>query len=324
MDFRNWGHRGLVAARQLARIPIIISCFGVALLASIATGSVTPAILLALIVIVLLIIHGNGTNDLADYEIDKVNLKGSHDRPLVSGDVSRRQLWWVQAVAGLLAFGLSWLLGTPAMIVTLAVALYNYAYSFRPLRITDRTILSPLTLAAAYTFQPFTLGYAAAGHAMAYPWLLALAIYFGFLARLLLKDFRDVKGDAKFGKQTFLLKYGSVVTCVASGVSALASLGFATAAVGLSAGAVIVLVIGNGSVLWLLTRLAKESALKRQLQYISLIAKLANTSLLALLVYYVCIGAAPDQTVLAIMLPLVSGLLLFTVIYRAGNRVVRH
>jgi hypothetical protein len=34
----------------------------------------------------------------------------------------------------------------------------------------------------------------------------------------LLKDFRDVRGDALFGKRTFLVRYGRGPTCVASAV----------------------------------------------------------------------------------------------------------
>lgn len=323
MDFRKWGTSILRAARQLARVPIIVSCFGVALLAGVAAGGVGPGIGLAFIIIVLLIIHGNGTNDLSDYEIDRVNLKGAHDRPLVSGDVSRQQLWWLQGVCGLFAIGLSWVLGPMATLATAGVALYNYLYSFQPLRITDRTILSPLTLAAAYTFQPFTLGYAAAGHDVHYPWMLAMAIYFGFVSRLLLKDFRDVEGDAKFGKQTFLLRYGARATCLFSGLAALISLGFAAVAVTLSDGVLTALIIGNVGVLLLLTDLSHEQQTPEQLRLISLIAKLANTSLLALLVYYLCGLLLPSQPAADVVLPVTVAALLFVMIYRGGYRAAQ-
>jgi 4-hydroxybenzoate polyprenyltransferase len=34
--------------------------------------------------------------------------------------------------------------------------------------------------------------------------------------RILLKDFRDVHGDAMFGKRTFLVRHGRGVTCAVS------------------------------------------------------------------------------------------------------------
>lgn len=313
----------LRAARQLTRVPITVSCFGVALLAAVAAGGTTPAVFLAFASIVFLLIHGNGTNDIADYDIDKVNLKGASDRPLVNGGITKHQLWWLQGACGVLAIIAALPLGLYALVVTLLVVIYNYAYSFRPFRITDHTLLAPVTLAAAYTFQPFTLGFASAGTTAPYPWLLALAIYFGFLARLLLKDFRDVKGDAKFGKRTFLLRYGPTATCVASGASALLSLGFAGAAVGFSLGVFGVVLVSNVAVVWLLIRLATARTLPRQLQFIGLIAKLANASILALLGYFVCVTYFPADSVLMTVVPAAIGIILFTLIAKGGWRVVR-
>lgn len=313
----------LIASRKLTRIPITVSCFGVALLAAVAAGGVTLAIFLAFISIIFLLIHGNGTNDIADYDIDKVNLKNASDRPLVGGDTSKRQLWWLQGVCGVLAVVAALPLGFPAAVVTLLVVVYNYAYSFRPLRITDRTIVAPITLAAAYTFQPFTLGFASTGMDEPYPWFLACAIYFGFVARLLLKDFRDVKGDAKFGKRTFLLRYGPAVTCVASGVSALVSLMLAGVAVGYSWGVFGVVVLSNVAVVWLLLKLAKTRTIPSQMRLIGLIAKLANISILALLGYFLCVAYMPENSVLNIAVPLCIGIVFFTLIAKGVRRATR-
>jgi hypothetical protein len=37
-------------------------------------------------------------------------------------------------------------------------------------------------------------------------------LYIGFIGRILLKDFRDVRGDALFGKRTFLVRHGRRAT----------------------------------------------------------------------------------------------------------------
>jgi 4-hydroxybenzoate polyprenyltransferase len=307
MSFRNQHiKRYTTAAKKLARIPIIVSCFGVALLGSIASGTMNLSIIFALLAIILLVIHGNATNDIADYEIDRINLKNSHDRPLVSDDISFTQLWWLQGFAGISALGFSALLGPVALIATSIVALYNYLYSFKPLRVTDKTLLSPLTLAAAYTFQPFTLGYASSGSAE-YPLLLALAIYFGFISRLLLKDYRDVKGDAAFGKQTFLLRYGSKVTCTISAVCALTSLTFALYSVAFSYGVSTVLIVGNVVVIYLLSQLSKTKTVKEQLVIIGFVAKTANTSLATLFIYFLINTYIPGLSLLLALLPLLIG-----------------
>ena len=310
----------LTAARKFARAPIVVTCFGVAVLGSVAAGGVTPKIGLVLLVIVLLVIHGNSINDLTDYDIDKVNLKNANDRPLVSRDITTRQLWWLHEVCGLAAILISLIFGPIAATVTFAVAIYNYAYSFRPFRITDRTILSPLTLAATYAYQPFTLGYWSTGHPTDYPWFLATAIYLGFIARILLKDFRDVKGDAKFGKQTFLIRYGARATCITSGICALASLALVSVAIDFSLGALVILLVGNLTAIWLLTKLAIAKKLAEQMKLISLIAKIGNCSILTLLAYYLCRNYLPDQLIWLVSLPLLLGLTLLILTWRNYSR----
>lgn len=310
----------LIAARKLARTPIVLTCFGVAVLSSVVAGGVTPNIGLVLVIIVLLVIHGNSINDLADYDIDKVNLKNANDRPLVSKDITTKQLWWLHGICGLVAILLSFFFGPIAGTTTLAVAIYNYAYSFRPFRITDKTILSPLTLSATYAFQPFTLGYWSTNQPTSYSWLLATAIYLGFIARILLKDFRDVKGDAKFGKQTFLIRYGNRATCIASGVCAFASFALISFAIEFSAGTFIVLVAGNLTALWLLTNLATTKKLAEQMRLISLISKIGNCSILTLLVYYICKNYLSGQLVWLVLLPLLFGLTLLLLIWRSSAR----
>ena len=48
--------------------------------------------------------------------------------------------------------------------------------------------------------------------------MLLAGLYVGFIGRILLKDFRDVRGDALFGKRTFLVRHGRRTTCRLSAV----------------------------------------------------------------------------------------------------------
>ena len=61
--------------------------------------------------------------------------------------------------------------------------------------------------------------------------------YLGFIGRIVLKDFRDLKGDALFGKRTFLVRHGRGPTLVFSAV-------FTTAGTG------VVMAVDDPSLFW--------------------------------------------------------------------------
>ena len=163
-------------------------------------------------------------NDVFDLEIDRINHPQAHDRPLVSGAATRRQLLvlagvlTVAALAGAAAVG-------PAAIAVIAVSLVlNVAYSVPPVRLCARALVAPVVLAIAYVALPYLIGLAAAGAAPAALDLRLVAAFLVlFVGRMLLKDFRDRRGDAAFGKRTFLLSFGkdatlaAVLACVIAG-----------------------------------------------------------------------------------------------------------
>ncbi|HXM56264.1 MAG TPA: UbiA family prenyltransferase [Candidatus Dormibacteraeota bacterium] len=162
-------------------------------------------------------------NDLADERIDRVNLRGHADRPLVAATASRRELALLAVGAAATAVVCA-ALASPLVggLVLAAVVLYSQ-YSLPPLRLSHRPLLTPFCLALGYAVLPYLIGVLAAGgrlgprDAFLLPGLFAL-----FLARIVHKDFRDRKGDALAGKPTFLLRYGKPATC-AFGLTALAA-----------------------------------------------------------------------------------------------------
>jgi 4-hydroxybenzoate polyprenyltransferase len=158
-------------------------------------------------------------NDLADEEIDRVNLPGQ--RPLAAGLLNRREFAAIGAGTGLIALAASVLLGWPAVLVTAVGMGVSAGYSLRPVRLADRGAVASLALPACYVAVPYLLGTLAgtahARDALRPGSLLLLAgLYLGFIGRILLKDFRDVRGDALFGKRTFLVRHGRGWTCVFS------------------------------------------------------------------------------------------------------------
>jgi 4-hydroxybenzoate polyprenyltransferase len=257
--------------------------------AAAAGGALTTKLWVAVIIIIAWNIHANAVNDYADRHIDAVNLSGAADRPLVTGDISHRRLWVLSSVSGLLALALSAVYGPTVVGLSAAIIIIDFIYSVPPLRLTNHTLISPVLLAAAYTVFPLTLGYWSATRDQPYPWLLAIGVFLGFVARMLLKDFRDVKGDRQYGKITFVLRYGTRATCLASGLCWLGAMVAVAVAVRFAPGVIIPLTLGLILVVEQLRRLATASNIPAQQTVIVGIAKIANATIITLMAYLLCL-----------------------------------
>lgn len=169
------------------------------------------------VIIALWYINGTALNDYADYEIDLINLKNDPDRPLVTGMAKKHELLYVAGACGLIAIGLAAIFSWQYVALVTLLLLLNASYSLKPFQISHRGALAPILLPLGYVVLPFFLGY----------WLnsaewsrlvgvLIAAMYMQFTGRIILKDYRDVKGDKKHGKMTFLLRYGNSIVCAVS------------------------------------------------------------------------------------------------------------
>jgi 4-hydroxybenzoate polyprenyltransferase len=158
-------------------------------------------------------------NDLADAAIDAVNLPGAAARPLVTGAATRSELPWMAAAAAAVSLVAAATIGLGALGVVAGGMALSAAYSLRPVRLSDRGAVASMLLPAGYVAVPFLTGLLASGSPVRGGDLVLLAgLYLGFVGRILLKDFRDVRGDALFGKRTFLVRHGRRATCAASAV----------------------------------------------------------------------------------------------------------
>jgi 4-hydroxybenzoate polyprenyltransferase len=159
-------------------------------------------------------------NDLADERVDRVNLSGDRRRPLVTGAATRNDLAVLAAIAAAVAVSVSAWLGLVPLLVTVAGLVVGIGYSVPPVRLAGRGAVAALVLPACYVAVPYLVGYTASGTAVDATAAITLAgLYLGFIGRLLLKDFRDVRGDAMFGKRTFLVRHGRRATCTTSAVA---------------------------------------------------------------------------------------------------------
>ncbi|HEX2047809.1 MAG TPA: UbiA family prenyltransferase [Acidimicrobiales bacterium] len=158
-------------------------------------------------------------NDLGDEAVDRVNLADARGRPLVSGDATRAELQALGRMAAAASVAAALAVNWRVAAVVAGGLLLNVAYSVRPLRLCDRGMLAPLVLPAGFVALPYLVGLLtvqpSVGREDA---LLLAAMYVTFVGRIMLKDFRDVRGDAMFGKRTFLVRHGREATCRLSAV----------------------------------------------------------------------------------------------------------
>lgn len=161
-------------------------------------------------------------NDIVDVDVDRLNHPNGRGRPLVTGEADKRELYVLHALSAALALFAAFLIGPRGLIVVALSLLISYAYSVQPLRLSYRTYLAPLMLSVAYVLIPYWLGLVAAQASFnSGDWLFAGALLALFGGRIVLKDFRDRTGDARYGKPTLLLRFGEGLTCLVSLASVL-------------------------------------------------------------------------------------------------------
>jgi 4-hydroxybenzoate polyprenyltransferase len=98
-----------------------------------------------------------------------------------------------------------------------SLLLLNVAYSLKPVQLSRRGGFAQLLLPLGYTVLTFNSGFLlSGGHFTAKVLVLNSALYLHFIARLALKDHRDVVGDRQASKITPVIKYGNRVVAYAS------------------------------------------------------------------------------------------------------------
>jgi 4-hydroxybenzoate polyprenyltransferase len=205
----------LVARPAVVFLLVLSGLVGLAL-GGVATDPLPVGRLLVLVT--AFVVYAVSCNDVADLEVDRVNLPGDARRPLVTGSAGARDVVLLAAGAAVVAVVAAATQGLVALCLTLAGLAVATAYSLPPFRISRRGVVAPLVLPALFVGLPFVLGVLAGRALRASDLALLAALYVGFIGRIVLKDFRDVVGDRMFGKRTFLVRHGRRVTCAVSGV----------------------------------------------------------------------------------------------------------
>ena len=196
---------------------LIMGMFTMVAMAQSGHGNDPYLLTRVLVVVVAFLVFSVAVNDIADEAIDRINLSGDTRRPLVVGTGTRRELTTMAVAGAGTALTGAALLAWPALIVMSVGLLVSAAYSLGPVRIAERGAVASFVLPACYVSVPFLLGAFSVRASLGWRQCELLAgLYLGFIGRIVLKDFRDVRGDALFGKRTFLVRHGRKPTLVFS------------------------------------------------------------------------------------------------------------
>ncbi|MGH2687160.1 MAG: UbiA family prenyltransferase [Actinomycetota bacterium] len=223
-------------------------------------------------------------NDLADREIDAINHPRDRGRPLVTGEATPREALLLHAGSAIAAVAAAGFLGIGGVALAVTSVLLGQLYSLPPIRVSYRTYLAPLLLAVAYVAIPYVLGVVAMRAWLTPgdgPFVAALLLL--FLARIVLKDFRDRPGDARYGKPTLLLRFGPGVTCAVSLAALVAGNVLLMAAVGPPLPIAVVLEVSFLAIVSRLRALSRAGDVREEQLAIGLGARMGNGILLSAL-----------------------------------------
>jgi 4-hydroxybenzoate polyprenyltransferase len=213
--------RTFEVVRGLIRPPFAVLLGLDAALGMVQTGHLTSLArqVVALVAVGAWMLFAVAVNDLADEEIDRVNLADDARRVIVSGRATRRHVAGIAIASAAIALGVAGVLGWMAVGVIGCGLALAAAYSLPPFRLSSRGALTSALLPLGYVAVPYLVGAFSAGATVhrLHPVLLA-GMYLGFMGRLALKDFRDEQGDRLYGKRTTLVRHGRERTCLFSAV----------------------------------------------------------------------------------------------------------
>lgn len=173
-------------------------------LMAIISGNFTLGVFIAGAVVFIITGAGNSINDYFDYKIDAIN---KPERPIPSGRIPRRTAGIYSSslfiVGIILAFAINTLLGIIALLSSLTMIWY--AYNLKRMLMVGNLTISFLT-GLCFVFGGIVVHQ------------ILLSIYLGFfaflmtMAREIVKDMEDVKGDKAEGASTLPIRYGNAIS----------------------------------------------------------------------------------------------------------------
>ncbi len=206
---RQWGKAGAMLEICRPWNGIVTGLF--ALLGIYISGG-SPALLPGVMIFLsftLAYMAGTILNDLYDEHIDKINMPY---RPLEENRVTKGFLWRYSAFLHILTLFVSYLVSIETMLFVVLFFVFSFAYSIPPVYTSRRGIIAQINLSLVAFMIPAYAGIVYATHSYAVNYntaLFMLSMFSLFIFIFMLKDFKDIKGDRKWGKMTPVVRYGS-------------------------------------------------------------------------------------------------------------------
>ncbi len=183
---------------EIVRPSVVILSGLFTLLGNLLSGSIS---LFSIISAMFLCGAGNVINDIMDYEIDKINRP---ERPLPSGRITieqaKKYYIFLNIIGLLFAFFVNFfffLLGILSVFLS-----YIYAKEFKKQPYIGNIIVSILSVLTIFA------GMIAIGKINILGLYLILTALFGSIAREIIKDIEDIKGDKENGAKTIPIVFG--------------------------------------------------------------------------------------------------------------------
>lgn len=159
------------------------------------------------ILIVALYAIAAAYNNLNDIAVDQANHRA--DNPLSTGALAPYQVRWFIGVQVVVLVALQFWLTQPGTIVLCMIyGLLLLLYSHKQLNVQARGLIAHILLAVCYGSLPVLIAATQQGLNTSTLWLAGFQITL-LLPSLLAKDYKDLKGDRHYGKQTPLVRYGA-------------------------------------------------------------------------------------------------------------------
>lgn len=168
--------------------------------------------------LVVLILHSVFTvqNDVYDLEIDIANKRKNAftEQKISKASLERFILCGIVAALGVSIYQ------QQKLSFLAFIGLYSlvaWSYNAPPFSLSRRPVWSIIILVLFYALLPLVFGLKLSGNGFSGMfYLLCLAMSLQRFSISMLKDYKDVFGDKKFGKNTFLLVYGHRMTAIIS------------------------------------------------------------------------------------------------------------
>jgi len=147
-------------------------------------------------------------NDITDIEIDRIN---KLDRPLVTGDASKREARNLVSLFAAVGLTSAFLVNLQVFLLILAYFVLLFSYSLPYVRLKNKFLLNKVAISFG-TAISYLVGAATTGTIPAPVLLLAVFGFMSSLAMSSVNDLRDIEGDRIYKVKTLPVVWGPTLT----------------------------------------------------------------------------------------------------------------